>query len=109
MSQRLPRIALTLGDVAGIGPEVIVRAWADSPLRSMSRPFVVGHCGILEAAARRFSPSVRVHAIEQPELAEPSDSVIPCLEATDQPLEEVIPGEVDSRAGRAAYDFLVRA
>jgi 4-hydroxythreonine-4-phosphate dehydrogenase len=109
MSDSLPRIALTLGDVAGIGPEVIVRAWEDSPLRAVSRPFVVGHRGILEAAARRFSASLRVQSIDRPEAAEPSNKVIPCLEATDQDLEDVDPGKVDARAGRAAYDFLVRA
>ena len=45
-----PLVALTMGDVAGVGPEVIARAWGDSPLRSLARPFVVGSRSVLERA-----------------------------------------------------------
>jgi 4-hydroxythreonine-4-phosphate dehydrogenase len=109
MTHQLPKIALTLGDVAGIGPEVIVRAWTESPLRSLCCPIVIGHRGVLEATIERFNPQLRVQSISQPEAAERLDAVIPCLEATDQPLGEVRQATIDTRAGRAASDFLNKA
>jgi 4-hydroxythreonine-4-phosphate dehydrogenase len=50
-----------------------------------------------------------VHAIAQPEEAEPTPRTIPCLEATEQDVASVPPGRVDPRAGRAAYDYLTAA
>ena len=42
---RLPRLILTMGDVAGIGPEIIARAWPE--LQSICRAIVVGDPGWL--------------------------------------------------------------
>src|SRR5262245_24707142 len=79
-----PLVALTLGDVAGVGPEVIARAWDDSPLRTLARPFVVGSKSVLERALACVGVRASVQAIAAPEEAEPSSRVLPCLEATDE-------------------------
>jgi 4-hydroxythreonine-4-phosphate dehydrogenase len=101
-----PLVALTMGDVAGVGPEVIARAWGDSPLRALARPFVVGTQSVLERALACVGCRAQVQPITRPEQAEPNARTIPCLEATDQDVASVPPGRVDARAGRAAYDYL---
>src|SRR5262249_37930165 len=58
-------------------------------------------------AARGGQAEVQV--IAQPEEARPCARLIPCLEATDQDIADVAPGQVDPRAGRAAYDYLITA
>lgn len=102
-----PLVALTLGDVAGIGPEVVARAWGESPLRDLARPFVIGGANVLRRAIGRIPGKAEVVAIRSPEEAEPSAGRIPCLEATEEAIDDVPLGRVDRRAGRAAYDFLV--
>lgn len=104
-----PLVALTMGDVAGIGPEVIARAWGDSPLRALARPFVVGSRAVMERALACVGGGATVQEIKQPEDAEPSPRVIPCLEATELDVADVPHGHVDPRAGRAAYDFVITA
>src|SRR4051812_20596502 len=104
-----PLIALTLGDVAGVGPEVIARAWSDTPLRTVARPFVVGSRSVLERALACVGGQATVQEIARPEDARPSARLIPCLEATEVDLSGVVPGHVDPRAGRAAYDYLITA
>lgn len=104
-----PLVALTMGDVAGVGPEVIARAWGDSPLRALARPFVVGSTSVLERALACTRVRSDVQPIDRPEDARPTDRVIPCLEGTEVDLADVRPGLVDPRAGRAAYDFLTTA
>lgn len=104
-----PLVALTMGDVAGIGPEVIARAWGESPLRTLARPLVIGGASVLRRAIRSVGGTADVVVIEEPERAEPSSHVIPCLEATDQDLDAVALGRIDARAGRAAHDFLISA
>ena len=77
-----PLVALTMGDVAGVGPEVIARAWGDSPLRTLARPFVVGSRSVLERALACMGVRAAVQEITRPEDAEPTARTIPCLEAT---------------------------
>src|SRR4051812_17654853 len=104
-----PLVALTLGDVAGVGPGGIARAWGDTPLRTLARPFVIGSRTVLERALDCVGGHASVQEIVRPEDARPTARLIPCLEATEVDLAEVVPGKVDPRAGRAAYDFLVTA
>ena len=109
MTDDRPLVALTMGDVAGVGPEVIAKAWGEEPLRTLARPFVVGHRGVLRRALDLAGNPGWIQPIDRPEDADPSARVIPCLQATTQDLCGVEPGRVDRRAGRAAYDFLVAA
>jgi 4-hydroxythreonine-4-phosphate dehydrogenase len=104
-----PLVALTMGDVAGVGPEVIARAWGDSPLRTLARPVVVGSRAVLERALACVGVEADVQWIDAPEDAEPCARTIPCLDPTEEDLSGVEPGRVDPRAGRAAHDYLVAA
>ncbi|MFQ5733745.1 MAG: 4-hydroxythreonine-4-phosphate dehydrogenase PdxA [Planctomycetaceae bacterium] len=86
-----PTIGLTLGDVAGIGPEVVVRACADPRVLECCRPVVFGHPDILgKVGIARHTRSN-------------------CITACDEAVLDVPPGTVDARAGRAARDCLVAA
>jgi len=46
-----PRIAITMGDPAGIGPEVILKALADPVIRKVARPLILGDWGVLQRAS----------------------------------------------------------
>jgi 4-hydroxythreonine-4-phosphate dehydrogenase len=98
-----------MGDVAGVGPEILARSWGDSPLRTLARPFVVGSASVLERALACVGGRAEVEEIGRPEDAQPTAQRIPCLEASSQDLSDVEPGRIDPRAGRAAYDFLTTA
>jgi 4-hydroxythreonine-4-phosphate dehydrogenase len=102
-----PRLLLTMGDVAGIGPEIIARAWPD--LLSISRPVVVGDPGWLRSALDLTAMAGVVQPIRDLAAAKPTDRTLPCLVTTDQDLCKVKPGQISAASGRAAYDFLCRA
>jgi 4-hydroxythreonine-4-phosphate dehydrogenase len=103
----LPRLLITLGDVAGIGPEIVARAWPK--LVTQSNPTVVGDPDWLERGIRLDGSSTKIQIVKQPDEARPSDSVIPCLPATSASLKNVQSGQVSAEAGKAAYDFLCKA
>ena len=102
-----------MGDVAGIGPEVIARGWLLPRLHDVARPLVIGDPAVLERALALIGsqPHTRVQRVARPEDADPSPRVIPCLApAADLgDLSQVAPGVVDARAGRAAHAFLTTA
>jgi 4-hydroxythreonine-4-phosphate dehydrogenase len=104
-----PLIAITLGDPAGIGPEIIVGAWTDTAMHECCRPLVVGHPGIVRRAVELWQSDLQVHEIHSPDEAEPTTGVIPCLACGSDDVLDVPPGRLDARAGQAAYDAIVAA
>jgi 4-hydroxythreonine-4-phosphate dehydrogenase len=106
MSQ-VPQLLITLGDVAGIGPEVVARGWPE--LLTFCRPVVVGDAESLRRAVRWAGRPVDVVPVRRPGERDPGPGLIPCLQGTAQDLRHVEPGRVDAAAGRAAFDFLCAA
>jgi len=102
-----PRVLLTMGDVAGIGPEIIAKAWPK--LQDECRPIVIGDPHWLQKALSLASIPARVEEIDRPENAKPDPARVPCLHSTQQDLNRVEVGHVSAAAGRAAYEFLCAA
>ncbi|MFZ1933729.1 MAG: 4-hydroxythreonine-4-phosphate dehydrogenase PdxA [Thermoguttaceae bacterium] len=109
MQNSKPLVAVTMGDPAGIGPEIIVGAWSETVVHEWCRPLVVGQPKILRRAVRLWQTGVEVAEIESPEQAEPSADVIPCIPCGSPDALDVAPGTLDARAGQAAYDAVVTA
>jgi len=95
-----------MGDAAGIGPEVIVRALSDSRVHEVCRPIVLGHPEVMQSAVKLVGSSMRVETSTEP-AADPS--VISCMPVGADDVLEVAAGEVDRRTGQAAYEAVVRA
>jgi 4-hydroxythreonine-4-phosphate dehydrogenase len=101
-----PLLAITMGDPAGIGPEVIVGAWPETGVQERVRPLVIGHPAILRRAAKLLRSDAEVVEIESREsLERPAANarLIPCLRVWSDEVLDVPPGRVDARAGEAAY------
>jgi 4-hydroxythreonine-4-phosphate dehydrogenase len=101
-----PLLAVTLGDPAGVGPEVIVAAWSDSRMHANVRPFAVGHPEILQRAAqllRRDVNIVEFDSVSPSQLPATDSQTIPCLHLWGDEVLDVPPGRIDARAGEAAY------
>lgn len=110
MSRPLPTIALTLGDVAGIGPEVVVRACADPRVIATCRPLIVGHLEVVRRAVAHAGLAINVTEVTQPENSSKLNTLA-CWNPSNAPRDvvDVPPGHNDARAGRAAYEYLVAA
>jgi len=98
-----------MGDPAGVGPEILVGAWARPEIHRWCRPLAVGRPEILRRAVELWDTGAEVVAVESPYEAKPSPNVIPCLVCGSDEALDVRPGTVDARAGQAAYDAVVTA
>jgi 4-hydroxythreonine-4-phosphate dehydrogenase len=110
-----PLLAVTMGDAAGVGPEIIVRAWSDERVHECCRPVVLGHPEILRRAIQLTGSAAAVDlldsvtAVSQMGL-DPSDPLhIPCLPVGSNDVLEATPGVADARTGQAAYEAVVLA
>jgi 4-phospho-D-threonate 3-dehydrogenase / 4-phospho-D-erythronate 3-dehydrogenase len=100
-----PVIAVTMGDAAGIGPEIIVGALTgDDPFPGV---VVIGDAGRLRRAASILGVDVNVVAIEAPADAVP-EGAIACVDL--HVIDEHLPfGELSAQAGEGAYRAIERA
>ncbi|HVJ69536.1 MAG TPA: 4-hydroxythreonine-4-phosphate dehydrogenase PdxA [Caulifigura sp.] len=117
-----PVIAITLGDVAGIGPEISMKALADAATRGCGMPLLIGHPEIADRALKLAKLDLKVEAVSSPRPVE-QDGIVACWLPPEQPISvhgsqriyhpqdclDVRVGEVDWRAGAAAYVWLVAA
>lgn len=103
-SNTRPLLLLTMGDVAGIGPEIIARSWPE--LLPLCLPVVVGDPSWMRSALRLVGSPARVCPVARPAERQATAELVPCIAATAQDLGAVEPGNVSAAAGRAAYDFL---
>jgi 4-hydroxythreonine-4-phosphate dehydrogenase len=102
-----PTLAVTVGEPAGIGPEISIRAaWA---LRSDTRCVLVGDAAFLSLTASLIDPAIRLSAISTLALRHSGlphfgPDVIPVV---DVPLDaHVVPGKLDAANGRAVLATL---
>lgn len=104
-----PFVAITMGDPAGIGPEVIVRAWSVPAVHQQCRPFVIGHPQILRRAINLVGSRTAVREIVSPADAQPSAERIDCLATGADDVLDAPAATIDARAGHAAYLALMEA
>lgn len=105
-----PVLALTVGDVAGIGPEITAKAlMGHDELRDECTPVVVGDIGALRRGVEIAGgdPGI-VTAIEDPRAATNRPGTIEVVQVGD-PLPEVPLGELSAVAGDGSYRFVVAA
>ena len=97
-------IAISIGDPAGVGPELICAAWALSGTAGLTPFFAVGSKRVLEKAARRRGLHVRLRAIATPdEAAAVFDEALPVLDLGDA---DYTPGQPDVAGARLALQAL---
>ncbi|MBI5547183.1 MAG: 4-hydroxythreonine-4-phosphate dehydrogenase PdxA [Deltaproteobacteria bacterium] len=101
----LPRVAISLGDPSGIGPEVTARALAMPAIRRALIPIVFGDERIWAAACRLTGAADRLARVDSADQARGPSLV----RVTRLALREARPGRPSAAGGRAQLAFLERA
>lgn len=101
-------IAITMGDVNGVGPEIIARAFAQPMLLRELQPVIVGSTEAYERAATLVPGALPYILVSQPDEAIPSSGGLPFL-AGVAAAPAYTPGRLDPEAGRAAMRWLAQA
>jgi 4-hydroxythreonine-4-phosphate dehydrogenase len=103
-----PLIAITMGDPAGIGPEIIVKAMNDRTVFAQSRPVVLGDEGILSDAARWLKAPLKIKRIQEPEEGVFKQGILNVIPLTDLSRASVPLGAPRQQGGAAAYRYIER-
>lgn len=108
-ASRRPRVAVTMGDPAGIGPEIVAKAVADPEVTRVSRPLVVGDLGVMAHTVRALRLPLRVQAVASPAAGRYEPGWMDVVDLGNVDLAALRMGEVQPAAGRAAAQAVERA
>jgi 4-hydroxythreonine-4-phosphate dehydrogenase len=105
-----PLLAITLGDPAGIGPEVIIKALGHADVYEQCRPLVLGDQRILVRAMSWIREvNLTFDVVTDPDQGQYQAGVITLLDLQNADPAAIQPGRVSAAAGRAAVEYVLRA
>ena len=106
--RRLPRIGVTMGDPAGIGPEVVLKAVAEEDVQRVCVPVIIGDAQLLAHTARTLDLICGYDIVRRDEaLPEKPDS--PVIYHLDNINGHIEPGIESGVAGKAAAQYIEAA
>ena len=104
-----PRIAITMGDPCGIGPEVVAKALASEEIHHACRPVVIGNSWVMEQAVRLTKANLQVREVQAVNGVGESSAFIDVLDIHNLNPEDVIIGKVVPVCGKASMEWVTRA
>jgi 4-hydroxythreonine-4-phosphate dehydrogenase len=104
-----PVLGVTMGDPAGVGPEIIARACAEPGAQAASRPVVIGSAAVMRDAVALVGAPLAVRPVADVSECRWSGGSLECLDLDNVDVGTVPRAAVSAAAGRAAYEYIERA
>lgn len=108
-NQYKPVVAMTMGDPAGIGPEICVGTILDKEIHEVCRPFMIGSIAIMERAAKVMNREIRFNKIDDPAQAKYEYGTVDIIETGNYDTDSIEWGKVQKLAGQMAIDFIMKS
>ncbi len=106
MAPHLPVLGITMGDPAGVGPEIIAKALAQPVVASSCKPVVIGDRSVMTATLELLHSPLEVHAVGSPAECRFAPGAIECLDLANVDAARLLKASVSAEAGRAAYAYI---
>jgi 4-hydroxythreonine-4-phosphate dehydrogenase len=110
--KKKPVVAITMGDPAGVGPEVCLKAALTNRVSRACVPIIVGDLCVLRRHARKMRLPARMISVQEGEferLAEMRGKAIPVLDLANVLARDRVFGKVRAGLGRAAVEYIEKA
>ena len=100
-----PRIAITMGDPAGVGPEIIIKMFQDQSVYDFSWPLVIGDATFLNGVAVKLSSSLSINSISSQQEASFISGSVDVLDLKNIP-DGMTVGQPNSAGGKASVEYI---
>ena len=104
-----PVVALTMGDAAGIGPEIIVKAMQDPATTKDLDVIVVGDARILKISASQLKSHLTIEICTSPQEGNYTPGILNVIDLNNVPEQLYAAGKVDPVTGRSAVEYIESA
>lgn len=102
-----PLIGLTMGDPAGVGPEVVVKTMSEPSTYQECRPLAIADVGTIEREVARLGLPLKVRRVEEPSRGTYVHGTIDVYPAVAEDLSGIESGKVQAAAGKAAAECVI--
>ncbi len=103
-----PVIGVTIGDPAGIGPEIVLKALLGSNIDSLADIVVIGDKTVLQCIIDLYHLNIEINCIAQPSEGEYKKHILNLIDLENIP-DDFAFGKVDPFCGRAAYEYIKKS
>jgi 4-hydroxythreonine-4-phosphate dehydrogenase len=107
--EHIPVLVITMGDPAGIGPEIAARAFARKTIYATCRPVLIGHTLTMRNAIKAAGLKLRINTPEGIDKALCQPGIIDMLDVGSNYIKRVRPGKVSAEAGELAFQAVKMA
>ena len=104
-----PRIAVTMGDPAGVGPEICLDLLNNAEIIAQCTPIIFGSAAVLKKCAEKTGRPQPTLIVEKSSTSLSEIDAPAVLNFQNNNLEELVPGEVSHATGQASYDYIIAA
>jgi len=108
-NKRKPIITITIGDPAGIGPEIVVKSLLMPEIYNICKPVVIGELTLLEKTAKQLKISIDFKTLKSLRDVEDKESMIQVIDLQNIDVERLQMGKASAEAGRASIEYIERA
>jgi 4-hydroxythreonine-4-phosphate dehydrogenase len=108
MTESRPILGITMGDPAGVGPEIAAKALAHKKVYEIAKPIIVGDAKVIAKAADIAKVRIKVRAVSRVGESLFEHGVADVLDLKNVNLETLEYGKVSSMAGKAAFEAIVK-
>ncbi|WP_346857833.1 4-hydroxythreonine-4-phosphate dehydrogenase PdxA [uncultured Draconibacterium sp.] len=109
MSKTKPILAVTMGDPAGIGPEIAVKAFEDAEVHKVCKPLLIGNAAIMLRIVEELKSELKVNAIANASEAGFRFGEIDVLDLDVENPDSIKYGQISASAGDIAFRSVVKA
>lgn len=103
-----PLIGIPIGDPAGIGPEIVLKALTNKELYTFCKPVVIGDRKVMGAIENIVNTGLQFNIIESPLHGAFKHGAIDIISLDNIDVNGLKFGKVQAEAGKAAYDYILR-
>ena len=103
----MKRIGITLGDPAGIGPEISIKAFAKKDLYERCQPLLLGDACVVEKYLQDHPElNLKLNVIEEPDQGKYAYGMIDLIDLKAVDINQLAIGEVSAMTGNAAFQYV---
>lgn len=104
-----PIIAVPIGDPAGIGPEIVVKALAEEQVKNAARCVVIGDKSVIENAYKITGIHFKTNVIDDPAQGDYTDGILNLVAINNIDMDKLQIGVVSGMCGKAAYEYIAKS
>lgn len=104
-----PFIAIPIGDVAGVGPEITVKSLAKKEVFDAARAVVVGDKKIMEKAIKVCGADLKINVINEPEEGVYEENILNLIDLDNIDMSSFEYGKVQAMCGKAAFEYIKKS